>query len=131
MRRALNDAHLEPNEVGYINAHGTATVAGDRIETESIKAVFGEHARALSISSTKSAHGHLMGASGAVEFLATAMALREQVIPPTTHWSRADPECDLDYVPGVGRKAMNLNVAMCNSFAFGGNNAVLVVKRCS
>lgn len=129
MQRALKEACIDPSEISYINAHGTATIAGDRTETASIKKVFGTHAYKVPISATKSAHGHLMGATGAVELVATIMALQEQVIPPTTHWSTCDDECDLDYVPWKARKVTGLEFAMSNSFAFGGNNAVLIARR--
>ena len=101
------------------------------IETQSIKAVFGEYARQIPISSTKSAHGHLMGATGAVELVVTIMALQQQIVPPTTHCNEPDPECDLDYVPLVARQVAGLEYAQSNSFAFGGNNAVLIAKRWS
>lgn len=129
MRRALNDASLQPTDIGHINAHGTATQAGDTAETQSIKAVFGPHAYRIPVSATKSAHGHLMGASGAVELVATIMALQQQTVPPTTHWATPDPDCDLDYVPQVARSVTGLEYALSNSFAFGGNNAALIVKR--
>lgn len=128
MQRALNDACIAPTQIGHINAHGTATIAGDQTETESIKRVFGGHAYDIAISATKSAHGHLMGATGAVELVATIMALQAQVIPPTTHWSTSDEECDLDYVPWQAREVTGLEYAMSNSFAFGGNNAVLIAR---
>ena len=131
MRKALADANLSPHHIGYINAHGTATQAGDLIETQSIKAVFGEYARQIPISSTKSAHGHLMGATGAVELVATIMALQQQIVPPTTHCNEPDPECDLDYVPLVARQVIGLDYAQSNSFAFGGNNSVLIARRWS
>lgn len=129
MQRALTDACIKPTQIGHINAHGTATIAGDKIETESIKNVFGEHAYDIAISATKSAHGHLMGATGAVELVATILALKGQLIPPTTHCSTSDDECDLDYVPRKARKVTGLEYAMSNSFAFGGNNAVLIARR--
>lgn len=129
MTRALKEAQIRPEQIGHINAHGTATQAGDVAETESIKTVFGEHAYSLAISATKSAHGHLMGATGAVEFVAMALALREQAVPPTTHWTTEDPLCDLDYVPHKSREINALTYALSNSFAFGGNNAVLIAKR--
>src|SRR5450432_4355178 len=98
MRRALNDARAAPREVGYINAHGTGTLAGDAAETEAIKAVFGEHAPALAISSTKSMHRHLMGASGALELIVALLALCHRALPPTAHLDLRDPRCDLDYI---------------------------------
>ena len=129
MRRALDDAGLDPESVGYINAHGTATVAGDPIETAAIKQVFGPHARRLAVSSTKSMHGHLMGATGVVEFIAAILALERRAVPPTAHLRVADPECDLDFVPDAGRTGVDLEAVMSNSFAFGGSNAVLVARR--
>jgi beta-ketoacyl-acyl-carrier-protein synthase II len=129
MRAALADAGLLPDDIQHINAHGTATPIGDRTETEAIKDVFGDHARSLMISATKSMHGHVMGATGAVEFVAMVMALRRQAVPPTAHLMEPDPECDLDYVPVTARPVVDINCAMSNSFAFGGSNAVLVVKR--
>lgn len=130
MRSALTDAGLQPADIGYINAHGTATHAGDRAETQSIKTVFKDHAYCIPISATKSAHGHLMGATGAVELVATVMALQQQVVPPTSFYGKPDPECDLDYVPTKSRSVTDLNYALSNSFAFGGNNAALIVRRC-
>ena len=129
MRAALADASLDPRDIQHINAHGTATLIGDKTETEAIKEVFGDHARALMISATKSMHGHVMGATGAVEFVATVMAVQQQAVPPTAHLVEPDPECDLDYVPLVARKNTNISCAMSNSFAFGGSNAVLVIKK--
>lgn len=126
---ALDDAGLAPSEIGYINAHGTATVVGDVVETHAIKAAFGESATRVPISSTKALHGHLMGATGVVEFLAALMAMRESVIPPTANLRKPDPECDLDYVPNLARRNVSMNAVMSNSFAFGGNNAVLIAKR--
>jgi 3-oxoacyl-(acyl-carrier-protein) synthase len=129
MRQALREAEVEPASVHYINAHGTATVVGDAVETQAIKAAFGDHARGLAISSTKSMHGHMMGATGAVEFLATVLAVHEQAIPPTANWLEADPDCDLDWVPNIGRRGQTVRYAMSNSFAFGGSNASLIVRR--
>ena len=129
MAMALDDAGLAPQDIGYINAHGTATVVGDVVETEAIKTAFGDWARRVPISSTKALHGHLMGATGVVEFIAALMALRQGVIPPTAHLRYPDPACDLDYVPNEARSASAINAVMSNSFAFGGNNAVLIAKR--
>jgi 3-oxoacyl-(acyl-carrier-protein) synthase len=132
MRRALACAGIVPTDIGYINAHGTATGAGDVAETQSIKAVFGDHAYQLAVSSTKSAHGHCMGGTAAVEFIATVLALQNQMIPPTTHYDTPDADCDLDYVPHLGRAVpadKPLRYAASNAFAFGGNNAVLIAKR--
>lgn len=126
---ALDDAGLTPPDIGYINAHGTATAIGDVVETNAIKAAFGESATRVPISSTKALHGHLIGATGVVEFLAALMAMRESVVPPTANLRKPDPECDLDYVPNVARTNVSMNAVMSNSFAFGGNNAVLIAKR--
>jgi 3-oxoacyl-[acyl-carrier-protein] synthase II len=128
MRRALEDAGIDPALIGYINAHGTSTPQGDIAETRAIKAVFGEHARRLAVSSTKSMHGHLLGAAGAVELIATVMALVDGVLPPTINQEEPDPECDLDYVPNVARP-VELEAALSNSFGFGGQNASLIVRR--
>jgi len=128
MRNALADAGIKPEQVDYINAHGTSTPANDPTETKAIKQVFGQHAYKLAVSSTKSMTGHLLGASGGVELVAVVQALREGLIPPTIHLEEPDPACDLDYVPRVARKA-NLTYAISNSFGFGGHNAVLAVKR--
>ena len=129
MRMALDDAGLRPEDIGYINAHGTATAVGDVVETNAIKAAFGDAAWRIPVSSTKALHGHLMGATGVVEMIAALLALREQVIPPTAHLYKPDPACDLDYVPNAARRADNLRTVMSNSFAFGGNNAVLIATR--
>jgi 3-oxoacyl-[acyl-carrier-protein] synthase II len=129
MRLALADAGMDARSIGYINAHGTATLAGDTSETAAIKEVFGPHARNLAVSSTKSMHGHLMGATGAVEFIASLLALQRGVLPPTANLRVPDPECDLDYVPNVARTGVELEAVMSNSFAFGGSNAVLVARR--
>ena len=129
MRAALSEAGLAPEAIGYINAHGTATIAGDVIETNAIKAVFGEYARRVPVTSTKSMHGHVMGATGAVEFIAALLALQHGFIPPTMHLDQPDPECDLDYVANHAREGVQLNHVMSNSFAFGGSNAVLIASR--
>ena len=126
---ALRDAQLQPQDIGYINAHGTATQAGDIEETKALKQTFGAHAYDVPVSSTKSMHGHLMGATGAVEFMAAVLALQHQAIPPTINLLQPDPECDLDYVPNQGRTGVHLDAVMSNSFAFGGTNAVLIAKR--
>ena len=128
MRMALEEAGVKAEEVDYINAHGTGTRLNDVTETQATKEVFGGHARSLAISSTKSMHGHDMGATGAVELVATALALERGVVPPTANYTRPDPECDLDYVPNAAREKP-LRVAISNSFAFGGLNAVLLVRR--
>lgn len=129
MRAALADAGLHPGQVGYINAHGTGTPANDPTETRAIRAVFGEHAARLAVSSTKSMHGHALGAAGALEAVATVMALREGMLPPTANFTAPDPECDLDVVPNQAR-AVEVEAALSNSFAFGGLNAVLAFRRC-
>jgi 3-oxoacyl-[acyl-carrier-protein] synthase II len=128
MRAALASAHLDPSDIGYINAHGTATLQNDAVETAAIKSVFGAHARSLPVSSTKSMHGHLLGAAGALEFVITVASLERRVVPPTMHLERPDPACDLDYVRGAGRTGQSVQAAMTNSFAFGGTNAVLIVR---
>ena len=129
IRDALEDAGLPADSVGYINAHATGTPAGDPVEIEAVKRVFGAAAQNLAISSTKSMHGHLVGASGALECAITALALHERRIPPTANLTVPDPECDLDCVAGVGRDAPDLEAALSNSFAFGGSNATLVLRR--
>lgn len=128
MRRALNDALMEPEEVDYINAHGTGTVANDVNEMRAIHHVFGEHAKELVVSSTKSMHGHALGASGALELVAVVCAMQESIVPPTANMDVQDPECDLDCAPNVAR-ALTVNAALSNSFAFGGLNAVLAVRK--
>jgi 3-oxoacyl-[acyl-carrier-protein] synthase II len=129
MRLALADANVALEAVGYINAHATATTAGDRIEIDAIKQVFGSHAHKLAVSATKSMHGHLVGAAGALEFAITSLALGNGRVPPTANLTDPDPACDLDCVPCTGREVPDLAVAICNSFAFGGSNAVLVARR--
>jgi 3-oxoacyl-[acyl-carrier-protein] synthase II len=126
---ALRDARMLPRDIHYINAHGTATLAGDIEETKAIKQAFGDHAYRVPVSSTKSMHGHLMGATGAVEFMAAISALHHGAIPPTINLHQPDPDCDLDYVPNEGRQNIVLNAVMSNSFAFGGSNAVLIARR--
>ena len=128
LRRALQSARVDPQQVDYINAHATSTPAGDAAETNAIKLAFGEYAYSVPISATKSMIGHLTGAAGAVEAAATILALRRGLIPPTINLEQPDPECDLDYVPNVARPA-DLQIAVSNSFGFGGVNAVLVFKR--
>jgi 3-oxoacyl-[acyl-carrier-protein] synthase II len=128
MTAMLADAQASPDSVDYINAHGTATPLGDVAETKAVKTVFGEHARRLVVSSTKSSVGHLLGASGGVEFVATALALRDQIVPPTINLEDPDPECDLDYVP-LKPRPMPLRRAASNSFGFGGHNASLLLQK--
>ena len=128
MRIALNDAEIDSTKIGYINAHATGTGAGDKVEIDAIKLLFEDHAQSLAVSSTKSMHGHLLGAAGALEFAITVMALKNKQIPPTAHLKNQDPECDLDCVPFIGRSSPELEYALCNSFAFGGSNAVLIAR---
>ncbi len=128
MRACLADAGLAPEQVDYINAHGTGTTVNDITETHAIREVFGSHAERLAVSSTKSLHGHALGAAGAIEMAATLIAMRHGFIPPTANFEAADPQCDLDYVPNEAREA-KMEVALSNSFAFGGLNAVLAIRR--
>jgi 3-oxoacyl-[acyl-carrier-protein] synthase II len=128
MLQMLKDGKAEADSVDYINAHGTGTGLGDAAETKALKAVFGDHARRLAISSTKSSLGHLLGASGGVEFIATTLALRDQVAPPTINLENPDPECDLDYVP-LQARPMTIRRAASNSFGFGGHNASLLLQK--
>jgi 3-oxoacyl-[acyl-carrier-protein] synthase II len=128
MRLALKDAQIEPDQIDYINAHGTSTPAGDRIETKAIKAVFGDHARKLPISSTKSMTGHLLGAAGGLEFGISVLSVLSGIIPPTINLDEPDAENDLDYVPGAARETP-VSIALTNSFGFGGTNACLVVAK--
>jgi 3-oxoacyl-[acyl-carrier-protein] synthase II len=126
MKRALEDAQIEPSRVTYINAHGTSTPLGDQAETTAIKRVFGEHAPQISISSTKSQLGHLLGASGGVELVLTVLAVRDNLVPPTINLDNPDPACDLDYTPNRLRER-HLSAAMSNSFGFGGHNASILI----
>jgi nodulation protein E len=128
MRAAISDAGVEPAQIGYINAHGTATLANDAAETTAIRKVFGAHADRLAVSSTKSMHGHTLGAAGAIEAAATVLALRNGILPPTANFNEPDPACDLDVVPNIARPAA-IEFALSNSFAFGGLNAVLAFRR--
>jgi 3-oxoacyl-[acyl-carrier-protein] synthase II len=128
MKRALKDASLTPEDIQYINAHGTSTPANDLNETLAIKAVFGEAAKTVNVSSTKSATGHMLGAAGAVEFLVGALVVGEGVIPPTINYENADPECDLDYTPNKAVRR-EVNAVISNSFGFGGHNTTLAIKR--
>ncbi len=125
---ALEDAKLNADEVDYVSAHGTGTTANDVIETEVLHRAFGAHARKLAVSSTKAVHGHALGASPALEMVATALAIKEGVAPPTANYTSCDPECDLDYIPGEARE-LEIRAAISNSFAFGGLNAVLALQR--
>lgn len=127
MKLAIEDAKISPCDIGYINAHGTSTKPNDKNETAAVKTVFNEHAYKLAISSTKSMTGHLLGASGAVEAIITALAIKEGFLPPTINYKTPDPECDLDYVPNEGRNKA-FTYALTNSFGFGGHNATLVLK---
>src|SRR5262249_51393279 len=131
MTRALKDANVDMQEIDYINAHGTATKLNDASETEAIKRVFGSRAYEIPVNSIKSMLGHSMGAAGAIEFIATVLAIENQTIPPTINYEEPDPQCDLDYVTNGARmatKAAPFTTAISNSFGFGGNNAVLVVR---
>jgi 3-oxoacyl-[acyl-carrier-protein] synthase II len=128
MKLAMKNAGINPEEVDYINAHGTSTPAGDLGETQATKTAFGDHAYKLAVSSTKSMTGHLLGAAGGIEAVFTALAMRDQVAPPTINLDNPDPECDLDYVPSDARQ-MKINVAMSNSFGFGGTNGTLIFRK--
>jgi 3-oxoacyl-[acyl-carrier-protein] synthase II len=128
MQVAVQQAGIDPSRVGYINAHGTSTPFNDKLETLAIKRLFGDHARSLAISSTKSMTGHLLGAAGGLEAGITALAVRHQVLPPTINYDTPDPECDLDYVPNRKREA-KIDYALSNSFGFGGTNGALLFKR--
>ena len=128
MQAALADANLRPQQIGYVNAHGTATQANDVMETQALRIAFGEHANELAVSSTKSMHAHTLGAAGAIEAIATVLALRYGVLPPTANFVAPDPQCDLDVIPNKAR-SIQVEAAISNSFAFGGLNATLVFKR--
>lgn len=128
MRAAIRDARLEPQQIDYVNAHGTSTPLGDAIETKAMKRVFGDHAQKIAVSSTKSMTGHLLGGAGGLEAGISVLSLRDQVLPPTINQETADPECDLDYIPNHMRKAA-VEHALSNSFGFGGTNAALLFKR--
>jgi 3-oxoacyl-[acyl-carrier-protein] synthase II len=128
MKAALADASVGPQEVDYINAHGTSTPAGDKVETLAIHRVFGESAKKIAVSSTKSMTGHLLGAAGGLETAITALAVERDVVPPTINYEKPDPECDLDYVPNQARK-MRVRIALNNSFGFGGTNASLLLRK--
>jgi 3-oxoacyl-[acyl-carrier-protein] synthase II len=131
MQAALLDAQLPPDAVSYVNAHGTATDAGDVTEIQSITQAFGAHAKSLAVSSTKSVHGHLIGAGGALEFALSVMALGAGQVPPTAHLITQDPRCDIDCVPLVARSIPDMHAVMSNSFAFGGTNASLIACKVS
>jgi 3-oxoacyl-[acyl-carrier-protein] synthase II len=128
MFAALEDAKISPDQVDYINAHGTSTKLNDKIETIAIKRVFASHAKKVMVSSTKSMTGHLLGAAGGVEFIACCLAIKDEVVPPTINYEHPDPECDLDYVPNTARKT-KVDVCMSISLGFGGHNATLVVRK--
>jgi 3-oxoacyl-[acyl-carrier-protein] synthase II len=132
MKMAIDDAGLEPSQIGYVNAHATSTPLGDSAETRVLKIALGEeHARKTPISSTKGATGHTFGGAGAIEAIFTILALRDRVVPPTINYEESDPDCDLDYVPNVAREVPDLEVAASNSFGFGGHNATIVLRRFS
>ena len=128
MKMAIKDGGLQPNEIDYVNAHGTSTAYNDKFETAAMKEVFGDHAGKLSISSTKSMTGHLLGAAGGVEAIFSVQAIKEGIIPPTINYVTPDPECDLDYIPNQARK-QEIKTAMSNSLGFGGHNATIVFKK--
>jgi 3-oxoacyl-[acyl-carrier-protein] synthase II len=128
MQAALRQAGVRPEQVDYINAHGTSTPYNDKLETLAIRRLFGEHAERLAISSTKSMTGHLLGAAGGLEAGITALAVRHQTAPPTINYETPDPECDLDYVPNT-KRSMKIEYALSNSFGFGGTNGALLFKR--
>ena len=128
MTNAIKDAGIEAQDIDYINAHGTSTFYNDKLETMAIKRVFGDSAYSIPVSSTKSMMGHLLGAAGGVEAGIIALALRDQVMPPTANYEKPDPECDLDYVPNVSRRRP-MRYALSNSFGFGGTNAAVLMKR--
>ena len=131
MRSAIKDAQIKPEDISYINAHGTSTVLNDKTETKAIKDALGEDvARTVAISSTKSMTGHLLGAAGGIEAIASIMAIREGIVPPTINYENPDPECDLNYVPNEARK-MDVNIVMSNSLGFGGHNATIIFKKFS
>ena len=128
MRYALDDAGVQPDEIDYINAHGTATTINDMTESEAIGRIFGERGRTIPVSSTKPIHGHALGASGALELVCAINAIRDNIAPPTINWQEPDPKCPVDCIPNEARE-MRIDTVMSNSFAFGGINAVLVLRR--
>jgi 3-oxoacyl-[acyl-carrier-protein] synthase II len=130
MRNAIKDAKIAPADIAYVNAHGTSTPVGDRIETSAIKQAFGEHAKKLAVSSTKSMTGHLLGGAGGLEAGIIALALRDQIAPPTINYDIPDEGCDLDYVPNKARP-LEMEYALTNSFGFGGTNGALIFRRYS
>jgi nodulation protein E len=130
MKAALEDAGLQPETIGYINAHGTGTQANDSSEASAIRLAFGKHAERLAVSSTKSMHGHALGAAGALEAVATVLSLRNNILPPTANFIERDPECDLDVIPNLPREA-HCAYALSNSFGFGGLNSVLIFRNSS
>ena len=128
MQLALDEAGMKPEDIDYINAHGTSTRVNDPVETRVIKDVFGDHAYKMPVSSTKSMHGHMVGAAGGMEAIISTLAIRDQYIPATINLENPDPECDLDYVPNKGRSG-TVNAVMSNSLGFGGHNGILVIKK--
>jgi 3-oxoacyl-[acyl-carrier-protein] synthase II len=128
MQLAIRDAGLRPDEIDYVNAHGTSTHLNDKTETKALKMVFGDHAKKLAISSTKSMMGHLLGAASVAELIATILCMENKLVHPTINYDTPDPECDLDYIPNKARP-MEIRCALSNSLGFGGHNAVLVVKK--
>jgi 3-oxoacyl-[acyl-carrier-protein] synthase II len=128
MKLALKDASLNPEDINYINAHGTSTKLNDKVETLSIKKAFGDYAKKVMISSTKSMTGHLLGAAGGVEFVICCLAIKDNIVPPTINYDNPDSDCDLDYVPNTARQA-KVDICLSNSLGFGGHNAALIVKR--
>ena len=128
MKLALDMAKIGPQEIDYINTHGTSTPLGDKIETQSIKRVFGEHAYKIATGSTKSMTGHLLGAAGGVEAIICLLAIKNKIVPPTINLENPDPECDLDYIPNKARP-LEVKIALSNSFGFGGHNAVLIMRK--
>ena len=128
MQRAIRDAGIDPSAIDYVNAHGTSTPQGDAVETRAIKKVFGERARKVAVSSTKSMTGHLLGGAGGLETAVVALVIERDLVPPTINYTTPDPECDLDYVPNEARR-MTVRYGLNNSFGFGGTNAALVLKK--
>ena len=128
MLNAMRNAGVNPDQINYLNAHGTSTPAGDKAETMAVKRALGDHAYKVAVSSTKSMTGHLLGAAGGIEAVFSVLAIRDQVLPPTINFNTPDPACDLDYVPNIARET-NVNIAMSNSFGFGGTNGTLIFKK--